>query len=87
MGIFEFLKIDTHMRRLIAKNSYEDELWSAARDAGIRTLFEDAWTKVVSGITTIDEVLAKVPEQYIEKEERAGLSKEKLIELPTRKTS
>jgi type IV pilus assembly protein PilB len=87
VGIYEFLKVDTHMRRLIAKNSYEDELWSAAREAGMRTLFEDAWTKVVGGITTIDEVLAKVPEQYIEKEERAVLFKDKVTQFPAGKIS
>jgi type II secretory ATPase GspE/PulE/Tfp pilus assembly ATPase PilB-like protein len=76
IGIFEFLKVNTRMRRLIAKNAYEDELWEAARESGMRTLFEGAWDKVREGVTTLEEVTAKVPEQYIEKVERPNNSKE-----------
>jgi type IV pilus assembly protein PilB len=71
IGVFEFLRVNTKLRRLIAKSAYEDDLWSAARDAGMKTIFEDAWTKVREGVTTIEEVTAKVPEQYIEKVERS----------------
>ncbi len=46
------MKIDKKMRRLIAKNAYEEELREAAREAGMKTLFEDAWDKVNEGITT-----------------------------------
>jgi type IV pilus assembly protein PilB len=70
IGIFEFLKIDKKIRRLIAKSAYEDELWEATREAGMKTLFEDAWDKVKAGITTIEEILAKIPDQYIEKREK-----------------
>jgi type IV pilus assembly protein PilB len=87
VGIFEFLNIDNRLRRLIAKNAYEDELWTCARETGMRTLFEDAWDKVVAGITTLEEVIAKVPEQYIEKEERSLLTKERLLSNPSEKAS
>lgn len=76
IGIFEFLRIDTKLKRLIAKNAYEDELWDAARETGMKTLFEDAWEKLKEGVTTIEEVVAKIPEQYIDKAERAN-SKDK----------
>ncbi len=70
VGIFEFLKIDKKMRRLIAKNAYEDELREGARESGMRTLFEDGWGKVNEGITTAEEVLAKVPQHYVEHGEK-----------------
>ena len=76
IGIFEFLKIDTKMRRLITKSAYEDELWEAAREAGMKTLFEDALDKVRGEITTIEEILAKIPEQHIGKKERLTASEE-----------
>ena len=76
IGIFEFLRIGTKMRRLIAKNAYEDELWEAAREMGMKTLFEDAWEKVVEGVTTIEEVVAKIPEQYVEKAGKPNGAKE-----------
>jgi len=77
IGVFEFLKINTKIRRLIAKNAYEDDLWDAAREQGMKTLFEDAWSKVQEGITTVEEVMAKVPEQYTESVERSNLTKER----------
>ncbi len=76
IGVFEFLRINTRVRRLIAKSRYEEDLWDAARESGMKTLFEDAWEKVQEGITTVEEVLAKVPEQYIEKMERSNPSPE-----------
>jgi len=76
VGIFELLRIGNRMRRLIAKNAYEDELWTAARETGMKTLFEDAWSKVAEGITTIEEVVAKVPEQYVDREESSRAAKE-----------
>ncbi|HSR10732.1 MAG TPA: ATPase, T2SS/T4P/T4SS family, partial [Thermodesulfobacteriota bacterium] len=72
VGVFEFLRITTHLRRLIAKGAYEEDLWDAAREAGMQTLFEDAWEKVREGITTIEEVMAKIPEQYIEEKSRVA---------------
>ncbi len=76
VGVFEFLRINTQMRRLIAKSAYEEDLWDAAREAGMQSLFEDAWQKVRDGITTIQEVMAKIPEQYIEKSERSSSAPE-----------
>ena len=81
VGVFELLRIHTKIRRLIAKNVYEDELWDAARESGMRTLFEEAWSKVREGITTIEEVMAKIPEQYIENVERSHISKDNDKEL------
>ena len=42
----------------------------------MKTLFEDAWGKVREGVTTIEEVMAKIPEQYIEKVERSQIPQE-----------
>lgn len=84
IGVFEFLRINTRIRRLIAKSRYEEDLWDAARESGMKTLFEDAWEKVQEGITTVEEVLAKVPEQYIEKMERSNPSpEEESREIPS----
>ncbi len=59
-GIYEFLRMDSKLRRLIAKNSGEDELWDHAKKAGTVPLFEDAWLKVARGITAVDEVISKI---------------------------
>lgn len=60
-GVFEFLPMNAKIRRLVAKNASEDDVWEAARESGIVTLFEDAWRKVAEGITTVEEVISKIP--------------------------
>jgi type IV pilus assembly protein PilB len=61
IGVYEFLQMDTKLRRLIAKNITGDNLWDAARESGVKTLFENAWTMVEQGMTTVDEVIMKIP--------------------------
>jgi type II secretory ATPase GspE/PulE/Tfp pilus assembly ATPase PilB-like protein len=60
-GVFEFLPITPMIKRLIAKSASEDEIWEEAKANGVKTLFEDAFEKVEQGITTVDEVMVKIP--------------------------
>jgi type IV pilus assembly protein PilB len=69
IGVYEFLVIDTKLRRLLAKRATEDEIWEAAKENGLITLFEDAWEKVKAGTTSVEEVLSKVPYKHIEHSE------------------
>ncbi len=64
IGVYELLKMDMELKKLIANNANEEELWDSARKSGTRSLFEDAWIKVEEGITTIEEVIAKIPIPY-----------------------
>jgi len=66
VGVYEFLRMDTKLKRLISNLAPEEELWDAAIRAGTVTLFEDAWSKVVEGITTVEEILAKIPYRKVE---------------------
>lgn len=61
VGVFEFLPITPKLRRLIARSAPEEDLYSEARVQGMRTLYDDALEKVAQGITTIEEVLVKIP--------------------------
>jgi len=61
IGIYEILPLNQELRRLISKEAEESVIRDAARRAGMITLFDDAWEKVVQGITTVDEVTAKIP--------------------------
>jgi type IV pilus assembly protein PilB len=61
IGIYELLKMETKLKRLISKHFTVDELWAVARETGTKSLFEDAWAKVGEGITTVEEVLSKIP--------------------------
>jgi general secretion pathway protein E len=56
-GIFELCITNDAVRQLAHDRASSWEIRNAARAAGMRTLREDAWLKVLAGLTTIDEVL------------------------------
>jgi len=56
-GIFELMEVNDEIRRLVVGNADATVLAAAARGHGMRTLKEDGWDKVHTGITTVDEVL------------------------------
>ncbi len=61
VGVYEYLDVNSQMKRLIANNSPEGVLREEALKMGMISLFEDAWRKVAEGVTTISEVMGKVP--------------------------
>jgi type IV pilus assembly protein PilB len=73
VGAYELLILNVSLKRLIAKGAPEGTIREVAIKSGMVTLFEDAWSKVVQGITTVDEVLSKVPLSKMEPETRAAL--------------
>ena len=56
-GIFELCVTTEGVRQLAHDRSSSWEIRQAARKDGMRTLRQDAWLKVLGGVTTIDEVL------------------------------
>jgi general secretion pathway protein E/type IV pilus assembly protein PilB len=56
-GIFELCVTTDAVRQLAHDRSSSWEIRQAARKDGMRTLRDDAWLKVLSGVTTVDEVL------------------------------
>jgi len=57
MGIFELFLVDDEVRNMINNNASTIALRQRARELGMRTLREDGIRKVLSGLTTADEVL------------------------------
>ena len=55
-GIFELMVIDDDVRRLMLRKADANELRQAARQQGMKTLFEDGAAKIKLGITTPSEV-------------------------------
>jgi general secretion pathway protein E len=55
--IMEFLVMDDALRRAVMRHAGMGELEQLARDAGMRTMYEDGIVKALSGETTIEEVL------------------------------
>ncbi|MBN1671212.1 MAG: type II/IV secretion system protein [Kiritimatiellae bacterium] len=57
MGIFEIFEITDEVREMIFEKVSAAGLRVRAREMGMRTLREDGIRKIVSGITTVEEVL------------------------------
>ncbi len=58
LGIFEIFLIDDEVRHMINEKASTLELRRRARELGMRTLREDGVRKVLSGMTTVDEVVS-----------------------------
>jgi general secretion pathway protein E/type IV pilus assembly protein PilB len=56
-GLFEIFQMDDTMQRMIFDRLPASQLRIRAREMGMRTLREDGLLKVVSGMTTLEEVL------------------------------
>lgn len=57
IGIFEQLLLNEKVRDLVLAKTSSTQIKRIAQEAGMRTLREDGIAKVLSGITTIDEVI------------------------------
>jgi general secretion pathway protein E len=57
VGIFELMEMNDEMRKLVMKNADAADITALARKHGMRSLREDGWQKVKSGVTTSSEVM------------------------------
>jgi type IV pilus assembly protein PilB len=57
-GLFEIFLIDDEVRHMVNNKSTTVELRKRAREMGMRTLREDGIRKVLSGMTTAEEVIS-----------------------------
>lgn len=60
VGIFEAIKTDEAIEKVMTENPSEREIKKAARKQGILTMREDGVVKILSGITSIEEVAGVV---------------------------
>ena len=56
-GIYEILSIDDHIRPFVINRASASEIKREALKHGLHTLRDDGWRKVLSGATTVEEVL------------------------------
>jgi type II secretory ATPase GspE/PulE/Tfp pilus assembly ATPase PilB-like protein len=57
LGVYELLVNTDEMRSMIMAGNASGALRRAARMNGMKTMREDAWRKVLNGVTTVEEVL------------------------------
>lgn len=68
VGIYELLNITQEIELLIINRATSAEINDLARKQGMKLMFEDGFTKVLSGLTTIEELLrVAAPPDIIEK--------------------
>ncbi len=56
VGVFEVLPFTEELKDAIVHGASRRELGDLARSNGVRTMREEAWDKVLAGVTTIEEV-------------------------------
>ncbi|MDP2656657.1 MAG: GspE/PulE family protein [bacterium] len=57
VGLYEILKVDDEIQKMILEEKDEQTIQKEAEKKGMLTLFEDGLIKVISGETTIEEVM------------------------------
>ncbi len=62
VGIFEVLEVTESIKQLIMRRANAGEIEQRAIEEGMDTMFEDGMEKVVTGTTTIEEVLRVIKE-------------------------
>jgi type II secretory ATPase GspE/PulE/Tfp pilus assembly ATPase PilB-like protein len=60
LGIFEVMEVTDALRALITQKAPADEIARAAVAGGMTTMFEDGITKMLKGMTTLDEVVRAI---------------------------
>lgn len=71
IGLFEMMPITTKITEKILKGASTDEIRKTAIDEGMIPLFHDGLLKVISGITSLEEVIRVAGDiEYIEKSYR-----------------
>jgi type II secretory ATPase GspE/PulE/Tfp pilus assembly ATPase PilB-like protein len=63
LGIFEIMLMNSEMREMAFQQRPLSELRKAARAFGMRTLVDDAVSKAMAGVTSIDEVMANASKE------------------------
>jgi type II secretory ATPase GspE/PulE/Tfp pilus assembly ATPase PilB-like protein len=63
IGMFEVMVINGQIREMAFKHQPLNEIRQAARTLGMRSLMEDGLIKVMRGMTTLDEVLARAAKE------------------------
>lgn len=61
-GIYEVLAMDTEIRKMVTQEATTEEIETAAKKAGMATMVEDGFLKIVQGVTSLEEVMRATKE-------------------------
>jgi type II secretory ATPase GspE/PulE/Tfp pilus assembly ATPase PilB-like protein len=57
MGIYEVLEVDETVQKMIVSHATSEEIQDASVKAGMLTMQQDGFLKVLRGMTTVEEIL------------------------------
>ena len=81
VGIYELLHVDDSVRAIIRNDGNVDQIRNLSRSNGMRLMQEDALAKIISGATTLDEILRVVPVETLAHLECARCNRQILPEF------
>jgi len=61
VGIYEMLRVDDELRKLIVKGASDTEIAENARERGVDDMFGDCRDKLLKGITSVEELMRVAP--------------------------
>jgi type IV pilus assembly protein PilB len=61
IGVYELLRVDDSIRAIVRSSGNVDQIRDTSRSNGMRLMQENALEKVLSGTTTLEEILRVVP--------------------------
>jgi type II secretory ATPase GspE/PulE/Tfp pilus assembly ATPase PilB-like protein len=62
-GVFEVLPVDHHVRSLMIKRASGLQIRQSAMAQGMQTLWQSGWQKMLSGVTSLEELARVVPRE------------------------
>ena len=57
IGVYEVMEMTDELRELIMSDANSDQVMKKAKELGMTTMFDDGLEKVLSGVTTLEELL------------------------------
>ena len=65
IAVFEIIRATPELRDLVMKRPSSQDIWRLARSQGAHDMFEDGLTKVLEGMTTLEELLRVANPSYV----------------------
>jgi type II secretion system protein E len=72
-AIYEMLLVDEAIKDLVLKRSSASQIKRVAMSQGMRTLRQDGWQKIISGVTTFEEVMKVASADDYASEDKQGV--------------
>jgi len=73
-AIYEILPVNELIKNLILERASANDIEKAARSSGIKTMLQNGLSRVVEGVTTLEEIMNVISTQDLKTDEQASFS-------------